>query len=223
MATLESIQVGTPREFTAVAGDTSQQPWTTAFYKQPVNGPIHAGRLGLEGDSVADPKYHGGPDKAMCVYTADHFPYWREELGFGEEFGPGAFGENLTIAGLTEADVCLGDVWQIDGVRLQVSQPRQPCWKIARRWCQKELTARVQQNGYTGWYVRVLVEGPLHPGEAILLAERPLPEWPLTRANEVMHHRRSDRTAAAELAAITLLAEAWRAELTARIKKLDKA
>lgn len=143
MPTLVSIQVGKPEHREPVEGDTSTKPWTTAFYKQPVDGPVQVAGAGLEGDGQADLRHHGGPDKAVCVYSAEHFAYWRDDLGFGEEFGGGAFGENFTVAGLDESSVCIGDVWRIGNVELQVTQPRQPCWKLARRWRLKDLTARV--------------------------------------------------------------------------------
>lgn len=220
MARLASIQVGKPREFQSVEGDTSDKPWVTAFCKQPVEGPVWAATLGLDGDGVAEPKYHGGVDKAVCVYSGDHHAYWRQELGLGEEFGPAAFGENFTIEGLTEDDVCVGDRWRIGDAEVEVSQPRQPCWKLARRWRIKDLTARVQRNGLTGWYLRVTQEGAVTPGDPIERVANPLPEWTIARANEVMHHRKKDRDATAELAAVDLLADAWRDQLNSRLAKL---
>lgn len=222
MATLQSIQVGQPTEYQAVAGDTSDKPWRTAFYKQPVQGPVSARKLGLSGDGQADPKHHGGPDKAVCVYSTDHWAHWREALAESladpEEFAAAAFGENFSIAGWTEPDVCLGDRWRIGDAEFEVSQPRQPCWKLARRWRTKDLTLRVQQTGYTGWYLRVVREGEVAAGQPIELVERPLPEWTVARANEVMHHRKKDREATEQLAAVGLLAESWREQLQKRLE-----
>lgn len=221
MARLFSIQIGKPRELQPVEGDTSDKPWTTAIYKHAIEGPIWAGTLGLDGDGVADPKHHGGVDKAVCVYSADHHAHWRKDLAVGDEFGSGAFGENLTVSGLTEETVCIGDRWRVGDAELEVSQPRQPCWKLARRWKQKDFTARVQRNGFTGWYMRITQEGTIAPGDPIERIANPLPEWTLARANEVMHHRPKDREATAELAAVALLADAWREQLESRLAKLD--
>lgn len=214
---LQSIQTGQPREYGPVADDTSDKPWTTAFFKQLVTGSVRVGPHGVEGDAVADTRVHGGEDKAVCVYSADHWPYWRERLGLADEFGPAAFGENFSVAGMTEADVCLGDRWRIGDAELEVSQPRQPCWKLARRWRVKELTLWVQQTGYTGWYVRVTREGTVTPGDTIEVVERPLPEWTIERANRVMYELKDDREANAELAAVGPLAESWKRQLLKRI------
>jgi MOSC domain-containing protein YiiM len=126
----------------------------------------------------------------------------------------GAFGENFTVRGVTEADVCIGDVFAVGGVLVQVSQPRQPCWKLARRWRVKDLAARVQATGRTGWYFRVLEEGEVTPGLRLVLRERPWPQWTVARANEIMHERRDDRAAA--LAACPSLSANWRETLHTR-------
>jgi MOSC domain-containing protein YiiM len=222
MPNLLSIQVGQPRMLEAVAGDTSQKPWTTSFFKQPVSGPVRVGKLGLEGDAVADTQVHGGADKAVCVYSADRWPYWRERLKHllesnGEEFGPAAFGENFSVAGLDEESVCIGDRWRIGDAEFEVSQPRQPCWKLARRWRIMKLTLWTQETGYTGWYVRVTKEGTVTAGDAIELIERPLPRWTIDRANSVMYELRDDRDANAELAALGPLSESWKRQLMKRI------
>lgn len=216
MGRLVSIQVGKPQELEPIAGDTSRQPWRTAFFKRPVEGPVWAGPEGLEGNAVADTRVHGGPDKAVCVYSAEHWPYWRERLG-EPDLGGAAFGENFSVAALAEPGVCLGDRWRVGDARFEVSQPRRPCWKLARRWREKRLTLWVQETGYTGWYLRVIEEGAVTPGDAIDLVERPLPEWTIARANEVMYDPDEDPQRAAELAAVGPLAESWKRELMKRV------
>lgn len=216
MAALQSIQIGTPTEYQPVEGDTSDKPWTTGFYKRTVDGPITATRLGLEGDGVADTKNHGGLDKAICCYSADRFPYWRDRLN-EPGLGAAAFGENFTFAGITEDDVCLGDRWRIGAAEFEVSQPRQPCWKLARRWRIKELTLWVQQTGYTGWYVRVVTEGEVAPGASVELADRPQAEWTIARANEVMYESTKDRAANEALVAVATLSESWKKQLRKRL------
>jgi len=213
MPTLLSIQVGLPRQL-GVEGalDPMDRPWTTGFFKEPVEGPIWLGRTNLVGDGQADRKNHGGPDKAVLAYSAEHYPIWRAELN-RPDLPYGAFGENFTIAGLTEETVCIGDVYAIGGVRVQVSQPRQPCWKIARRWRIKDLTARVRETGRTGWYLRVLEEGYVEAGMPVELLERPFPQWTVARATGIMHRCREDREAAVALAACPALSAAWRESL----------
>jgi len=212
---LSSIQVGLPRDYgQAEAAHPFDQPWTTGFYKQSVAGPVTVGRLGLAGDGQADLENHGGPDKAICAYSAQHYPDWCAALSL--ELPPGAFGENFTIAALTEPEVCIGDVWRIGGAVLQVSQPRQPCWKLARRWRIKDLAAQVVENGKTGWYFRVLSGGVVEAGAAFELTDRPQPAWTVQRANQVMHHDKHDLAAAAELAAAPELSVSWKMSLRGR-------
>jgi MOSC domain-containing protein YiiM len=210
---LVSIQVGLPRSYGQDgADDPMDQPWQTGFYKQPVDGPRWLGRTNLAGDGQADLVNHGGPDKAVLSYAASHYPGWRDELG-RPDLPHGAFGENFTIEGLNEETVCIGDRYALGQAIVEVSQPRAPCWKLARRWRIKELTALVERSGRTGWYIRVLEEGEVRPGLTLTLLERPYPQWTVARATQVMRGRRHDRAAAGELAGCELLAASWRDRL----------
>jgi MOSC domain-containing protein YiiM len=192
------------------------KPWHTGFFKQAHPSPLSLGPAGLEGDEQADRINHGGADKAVCLYPAEHYEYWRTALLL-PDLPPGAFGENFTTQGLSESDVCIGDVFAFaSGAVVQVSQPRQPCWKLARRWRIKDLAAQVGRTGRTGWYFRVLAPGRVTVGDALALQQRPHPEWPVSAANEIMHHRKDDRHAAAALAACPALSASWRSGLTAR-------
>ncbi|HEY8491124.1 MAG TPA: MOSC domain-containing protein [Dehalococcoidia bacterium] len=214
-AVLLAIQVGTPRQMGRDgAEDPMDRPWSSAIFKESVAGPVRLGRTNLEGDRQADGKNHGGPDKAVLLYAAAHYPAWREELGL-PSFPYGAFGENFTVAGLTEETVCIGDVYAVGQAVVQVSQPRQPCWKLAYRWRIKDLTARVERTGRTGWYARVLREGRVQAGDALTLLERPHPGWTVARATAVMRRRREEPETALALGSLPALAEAWRSVLTA--------
>lgn len=217
---IESIQVGRPQQHgDPAAQDPMERLWTTAFYKTPVAGPVYAWPHNLEGDGQADLEVHGGPDKAICVYASAHYAYWRAELGLSE-LPPGAFGENFTVADLVEDEVCVGDTWRVgEATVVQVSQPRQPCWKLARRWRIKTLTLLVQQTGKTGWYFRVLKPGRVAPGDRLALVERRHPLWTVARANRVMHHDKADVDAARALADLSELSESWRANLTQRVRQ----
>ncbi len=214
---LSSIQVGEPQTLgRADADDPFEREWTTAIFKQPVRGAVSVGRTGIEGDGQADLSVHGGPDKAICAYAGEHYPAWQAELDL-PDFGFGAFGENFTVDGANEQTVCLGDVYEVGTSVVEVSQPRQPCWKLARKWRIKTLTARVAETGLTGWYFRVLEPGDVEAGATFTLVDRPHPDWSLARANDVMHHRKQDAEAAAALAALPPLAESWRATLSKRV------
>jgi MOSC domain-containing protein YiiM len=174
-AKLLSIQIGTPKTYTDEQGS-----WETAFFKESVAGPIFLGELGLEGNTVANTTHHGGVEQAVLLYSADHYSDWQAELG--QELPFGGFAENLTVSDLDETKVSIGDVYQIGPVKLQVTKPRIPCWKIARRWGIPDLTKRVSQTGRTGWYCRVLQAGEIEPGLPVALQERHHPEQTVAQA-----------------------------------------
>jgi MOSC domain-containing protein YiiM len=216
---IASIQVGTPRQHgSPTATEPMDKLWTTGFYKAPVDAAVYVGKLNIEGDGHADRENHGGPDKAVCCYSHDHHPYWEERLdhaalGF-DRLPTGTFGENFTIAGLAEPEVCIGDSWRV-GERLvvQVSQPRQPCWKLARRWRRKTLALEVQQSGRTGWYFRVLSPARVAAGAELALVERPNPQWSVARANSIMYAEAPLRDDVVALRDVPLLSESWRLHL----------
>jgi len=196
--------------------DTWDQLWTTGFFKTQVPGEIRIGRINLEGDGQADLTNHGGLEKAINAYPFEHYAYWQETLGL-RDLPHGAFGENFTITGILESDVCIGDVFEIGHALIQISQPRQPCWKLARRWRIKDLALQVQETGRTGWYFRVLKEGFVQAGATLELVERPYPQWTVALANEVMHHRMFDKEAAVSLMECHLLSVRWRETLAKRL------
>ncbi|MBI4902209.1 MAG: MOSC domain-containing protein [Acidobacteria bacterium] len=217
MSLIVSIQLGRIRTYGRDdAANPQEKTWTTATFKEPVEGPVLLTAAGFVGDSVADRRFHGGVDKAALAYSHDHYAAWLND-GFVEPLPPGAFGENLLVAGYSEKDCCIGDIYELGEALVQVSQPRQPCWKQARRWGMRDLVVRMNKAGRTGWYLRVLREGRVAAGDHFNLRERPHPEWPVTRANEVFHFGKTDRTATAELAACGLLAASWRDELIERL------
>ena len=215
-ATVVSLQVGHPRTVRpSEEPDSVDQAWTTGFFKEPRSGLVWLGRTNLDGDGQADLENHGGPEKAVNVYPAEHYPYWTQTMGLSD-LQPGSFGENFTIEGLLETDVCIGDIFEIGESLVQVSQPRQPCWKLARRWRVKDLALRVQDTGRTGWYFRVLKEGRVQAGTSLVLVERHNPNWTVSAANKVMHHRIDDRQAAQNLADCIDLSSRWREKLKRR-------
>ena len=215
-AAVLSLQVGQPRTVRS-NGETDpvDQVWRTGFFKEPVSGSVWLGKTNLDGDGQADLENHGGPEKAVNVYPAEHYPYWAQAIKL-TSLQPGGFGENFTIMGLLESNVCIGDIFEIGESLVQISQPRQPCWKLARRWRVKDLALRVQETGRTGWYFRVLREGHVQAGTRLVLVERHHPNWTVSAANEVMHHRIDDRQAAQKLADCMDLSPRWREKLRRR-------
>ncbi len=216
--TLLSIQVGTPKSYGAVdAKELDDRLWTTGFFKAPISGPIRVSETNLEGDAQADLKNHGGVDKAVCCYPKDHWPHWENDLNIS--LPNGAFGENFTTLGADENQVCIGDLFECGTAVFQISQPRQPCWKLARRWRIKDLAAKVERTGKTGWYFRIIRAGHIEAGSQLVLAERPFPEMTVAYANEVMHQLKHDFAAARRLASCPLLSESWKTTLSARAEK----
>ncbi|MEO5821093.1 MAG: MOSC domain-containing protein [Vicinamibacteraceae bacterium] len=203
--TLVSLNIGRAR-----AGD-GPRSWRSAIWKQPVLVPLDLGKEGLAGDQQANRRVHGGPDKAVCVYSLDHAAWWRETLG-APDWGAGAVGENFTLTGQTEASVCLGDVYQVGTALVQVSQPRSPCRTLARRWGRPDLPKRVVQSGRSGWYLRVLHEGRVETGVPVTLIERPFPEWTIARVNDASYGLVTSigEDVAGTLADVPVLAAAWR-------------
>ena len=180
--------------------------------KRPAPAPWRIGTLGLAGDAQADLKHHGGPEKALHHYPLDHYAFWEREIGPSALLRrPGAFGENLSTSGWREANVCIGDVVRFGGALLQVSQGRQPCWKLNRRFSRKDMAALVQASGRAGWYYRVLEPGVAEPGDVLRLVDRPHPEWSLERLFLLLYRNFGDRDGLAGMAALSELAENWRA------------
>jgi MOSC domain-containing protein YiiM len=167
---LLSIQVGRPRLVTH--GGRSVR---TAIYKEPVLFRVRVRRLNLEGDAQADLRVHGGPDKAVYAYDLGGYEHWRRELGWELPFGQ--FGENLTVEGMPETKVRIGDVYRIGTAVLQVAQPRSPCYKLAMKMQRPRFLKPFLASGRTGFYLRVLEEGEIGAGDWIQLLSRD-PESP---------------------------------------------
>lgn len=191
----------------------------SAIDKRAVRGPVQAGQSGLAGDEQGDRKHHGGPDKAIHAYSSGNLPLWVADLpAQASLFRPGAFGENLVVSGVSEADICLGDRWRVNDTLLEVSQGRQPCWKLNLRFGRPDMARRVQDTGRSGWYFRVLVQGPVVAGAVAVLDARPNPQWTLTRVNDLLYHDTLNRAALSEFVALPGLPESWRKLAQARLE-----
>jgi MOSC domain-containing protein YiiM len=161
-----SVNVGLPREVSA-----NGQPVLTGIFKQPVEGRVAVRRLNLDGDRQADLSVHGGPDKAVYAYPAQHYDFWRGELP-GVELPFGMFGENVTVEGLREDEVNLGDRFRIGSAEFQVTQPRLPCYKLGLKFGRADMVKRFLHSRRTGFYLRVVKEGELGAGDAIARLHR---------------------------------------------------
>ena len=183
---IESIQVGTPK---TIAPD-----WTTSIYKSPIFGKVFLNKYNLEGDKQADLTVHGGLDKAVSVYPVEHYAYWnqrarlplRKRINLPSPSG-GSFGENFTVSDSVKSDVCIGDVYRVGSCIVDVSQLRQPCWKLARKFNLTKLTSWMQETGKIGWHLRVLQEGFIQTADTFKLTQRNDPSWSIARANQLMY------------------------------------
>ncbi|KAH7176794.1 pyruvate kinase-like protein [Dactylonectria macrodidyma] len=178
----------------------------TAINKQPQKGLVQVTDLGLVGDEQSY-EFHGGIDKAIHQYCSKHYGVWNEEAPGREHlFKPGGFGENISAAHMHEGNVCVGDKYRLgEEVVLQVSQPRQPCYKLNHRFEYKKASSSSQNSGRTGWYYRVLKPGHVKEGDKIELIERINPSWSLSRVQNFLYHDPDNADALAELSHLPAL------------------
>ena len=156
-----SINVGLPRTIR-----WKDREVTTSIFKSPVNGPVMMRRFNLDGDRQSDLENHGGRNKAVYAYPAEHYDLWRQELP-GSELPWGAFGENLTIEGLREESTFIGDLFQIGEALLMVTQPRIPCYKLSIRLGRDDVVKRFLESNRSGVYFSVVQEGLLAIGNTV--------------------------------------------------------
>lgn len=197
--------------------DPMNRPWETGIFKKSTDESVYLYETGLVGDEVGDKKKHGGPEKALFAYPINHYEYWQQEEGI-ETMGIGSFGENLALRLSDESEVCIGDTYTFGEAIIQISQPRQPCWRPARRFRVIDLALRIQKSGKTGWYFRVLKEGRVWADAGLQLINRPEPTWTIEACNNVMHVHKKDQEMAAALASSPHLAENWKNTLQKRLK-----
>lgn len=213
MASLVSVQVGKVAPL-GPAGVSS------AFVKRPVAGPVQVRSLGLVGDAQADLRVHGGEEKAVYAYAHAHYAHWLADFPeHAAEFTPGAFGENLTIDGLDEADMCAGDVHEIGGALLQACQPREPCFKFALRFNDERMPSAMMRTMRAGWYYRVLAEGDIRAADAVRLADRPHPNLPFQRLLAFAYKRPVSREELEAIAAAAGVATRLRDAARARLSR----
>jgi len=189
----------------------------SAAVKEPVTGAVAVGTLGLAGDEHGDTVNHGGPDKAALVFARHRYDDWRAA---GLNLPEGGFLENLTldVPGTDDDCVVLGETWRIGDVVVQVSQPRSPCYKLAKRWGIDDLVPRARATGWVGWYLRVLEPGHLRAGDPVVLLERPAGAPTVGEVFRVMERDRGDLVAARALIDTPGMPARWVAKLIGRLE-----
>ena len=216
---LQTVQVGTPQRHKTK--DTKGGWWKTSFFREPSTQPRWLYTTHLDGNVQADLRHHGSLDQAVLMYAATHYLLWQRELAL-PEIGPGGFGENFTVDGLTEETVCIGNTYALGEAQIQVTGPRYPCWKIERRWELPGLTARAAETRRTGWYCRVVREGMIEPGMPIMLIERPYAQWTIALTNDFGHGRNKDVETARALAACPFLQKWWQQLVVRQAMRKEK-
>jgi MOSC domain-containing protein YiiM len=178
----------------------------TAIWKEPVNGRVAARGTQLEGDRQADPRVHGGHDKAVYAYAREDYDWWEDRLG--RELVPGSFGENLTTEGLDLNTARVGDRWEVGSVLLEVSEPRLPCFKLGLRMGDPTFPKRFAAAVRPGAYLRILHEGDLGAGDEIRVVDRPDHDVTMELVARAKLH---DSTLAERVLAAPALSDRWRA------------
>jgi len=181
----------------------------SAIQKDQVYGSQAITPTGFSEDAQADLTVHGGEEKAIHHYAEDHYAAWLREGHMVQGTMPAAFGENITTTGLTEENLCIGDILRLGTATVQISQGRQPCWKLGLHTGNEKMPYLFQKTGRTGWYYRVLETGAVEAGSRISLIERRHPKWSVLRVTRARLTRRVSTEDAEILAALSDLAVGW--------------
>jgi MOSC domain-containing protein YiiM len=206
---IEAVCTGTARPFNGAE--------LSAITKRPREGSVQVLPEGLAPDEQADRRVHGGPEMALHLYPLDHHAFWRGEIGDHPALDePGGFGSNLAVAGLTEDMVHIGDRFRLGSALIEVSQPRQPCWKIEHRFGHKGLVARIIESGRSGWYFRVLETGEVAAGDSLERVAIGARDWSITRAFRALVAGKATRDELAELADLPQLSPKLREKAALR-------
>jgi MOSC domain-containing protein YiiM len=205
--TLRSVSVGQP----AWLGKHRGQSITSGIRKSPVQiATVDVGRTNIAGDGQADLRVHGGPDKAIYCYPAEHLAWWRDEIGYAGDGIHAPFGENLSVLGVDEQTACIGDIWRWGDATLQVSQPRWPCFKLRMHTGVSSMIKRFVASGRSGWYLRVLEPGSAPASGEMTVIERDPEAIPVALAFAVRSNPETDPEVFARVMAHPALADGWR-------------
>ncbi|HBU84137.1 MOSC domain-containing protein [Chryseobacterium mucoviscidosis] len=211
-----AVNVGQPQ---ALPGQKREV--MSGIVKHPISSPVFLSFTGMTGDGQADLEHHGGPDKAVCVYDYSRYPALEQLMDRKLDWG--ACGENLTVEGCMEDEVRIGDVYELGEAKVQVSQPRQPCFKLGARYDYKELPVYFQESGHTGFYFRVLQEGEVTPSATFRRISTDPASMTILEANRIMHQGKHDAVGMRALLAISTLSDSWKQSLLKRLAKLEAA
>lgn len=210
---LKNFSIGLPKKM--MYGDSKEIE--TGICKQTIEEAFLT-KEGFRGDGVADLRYHGGPDRAVCVYPYEHYLLWEKE--FHHSLPASTFGENITVTNMLEKDVCIGDIFQLGDAVIQVTQGRIPCSTITKRTNNPLLLKRMVQTGFTGYLCRVLEEGHVRKDSSMTLLEPHPRQVSILYGNEIYFHKQKDVDGIKRVLAVKELASEWQQLLVKRLDKL---
>ena len=213
---LVSVNIGNPREVLR-SGRIVQ----TGIFKEPVQGSVHLGKLNLAGDRQVDLSVHGGLSKAVYVYPAEHYEYWRRKLD-GMELPWGAFGENFTVEGLKEETTRIGDRFRIGTAEVTVTEPRLPCYKLALKFGREDMIKLFLRSRRTGFYFAVEQEGEVGAGNSIESLGRDDNAVTILELVEIYLHKTKDKQAMEQVLQARVLPHSWRAYFQDQIDKIPR-
>lgn len=213
MATIQYFSVGKPKQMTYGEGKSME----TGICKEGVTEAFLS-KDGFTGDGIADTKHHGGPDRAVCIYPFEHYAQW--EIEFGKTLPPAAFGENLTVSGMLEKEVAIGDIYRIGEAVIQITQGRIPCNTIDRRVGISTMMKRMVETGFTGYLCRVLEEGNVRSDSPITLVEKHQDNVTVLFGNNTYFHDAKNVAAMEKIIHVDALAANWYERFDKRLQKL---
>ena len=207
--TIAAVCTGTARPFNGAE--------TSAIAKRPREGAVQVLSEGLSPDEQADRRVHGGPEMALHLYPQGHHDWWRGQIGESPLLDePGGFGSNLAVTGLTEEMVHIGDRFRLGSALIEVSQPRQPCWKIEHRFGHKGMVASIIKTGRCGWYFRVIETGEVTAGDALERIAIGAEDWSVARVFKALVAGKATPAELAELAVLAQLSPKLRERAAAK-------
>ncbi|QKF92153.1 MOSC domain-containing protein [Campylobacter sp. CCUG 57310] len=218
MAIVKALLIGEVKTYgDANSNDALNKIWQSAIFKTATEGEIYADKFGFHGDEVADKRHHGGVEKAIFANSYENYPVWSEFLGFAN-LPFGAMGENLTISGLHENDVFIGDVHKIGSLVLEVSQPRKPCFKLSKRWMNAGVAKEIFRSGLSGWYYRVLEAGSCKAGDSVDMVFRDSDSMSVADVNRVFYSPKENAHLIDKFMNLKALSAGWQDDMKRRIE-----
>jgi MOSC domain-containing protein YiiM len=210
-----SVNVGLPKTV-----QWRDQTVTTGIFKSPVDGPVALREHNLDGDRQADLSVHGGPTKAVYVYSAQHYTYWRQELP-DVELGWGHFGENFTVDGMDEESINIGDEFTVGTARVVVTEPRMPCFKLSIRFGRTDIVKRFLQSQRSGFYVGVVEEGQVQAGDALELLSKHPDGLSVADVTSLYTTQKGNVALLKKAIAVTALPDSWTGFFEHQLAKLN--